>query len=167
MAAATSQQIVSDRKWHHLYPELGTGPVPIAPYTSPEYYEREQALIFRKVWLNVARVEQIPRPGDYLVKELEVCNTSILIVRGKDGIIRAFHNMCTHRGNKLAPDASGNCAGLFTCKFHGWAFGLGPAVWLRPRRCRRGSRWRPSRFFAVLRARCCRGRQRRRRRARA
>jgi phenylpropionate dioxygenase-like ring-hydroxylating dioxygenase large terminal subunit len=124
MAAATSQPIASDRKWHGLYPELGTGPVPIAPYISREYYEREQALIFRKVWLNVARVEQIPKPGDYLVKELEVCNTSILIVRGKDGIVRAFHNMCTHRGNKLAPDASGNCAGLFTCKFHGWAFGL-------------------------------------------
>jgi nitrite reductase/ring-hydroxylating ferredoxin subunit len=98
-------------------------PVPIAPYISREYYEREQALIFRKVWLNVALVEQIPKPGEYFVKELEVCNTSVLIVRGKDGLIRAFHNMCTHRGNKLAPDASGNCPGLFTCKFHGWAFG--------------------------------------------
>jgi hypothetical protein len=49
----------------------------------------------------------------------------------------------------------------------GWAFGLGPTAWLRPWRCRRGSRWRPSRFFAVLRARYCRGRQRRRRKARA
>lgn len=79
MMAATSQPIASDRKWHHLYPELGTGPVPIAPYISREYYEREQALIFRKVWLNAARVERIPKPGDYFVKELEVCNTSVLI----------------------------------------------------------------------------------------
>jgi phenylpropionate dioxygenase-like ring-hydroxylating dioxygenase large terminal subunit len=128
MAAATSQNIAGDRKWHDLYPELGTGPVPIEPYVSREYYEREQALIFRKVWLNVARVEQIPKPGDYLVKELEVCNTSVLIVRGKDGVVRAFHNMCTHRGNKLAPEASGNCPGLFTCKFHGWAYGLDGAL---------------------------------------
>jgi phenylpropionate dioxygenase-like ring-hydroxylating dioxygenase large terminal subunit len=124
MAAAASREIAKDRKWHDLYPDLGTGPVPIEPYISRAYFEREQALIFRKVWLNVGRVEQLPKPGDYLVRELAVCNTSVLIVRGKDGVVRAFHNMCTHRGNKLAPDTSGNCAGLFTCKFHGWAFGL-------------------------------------------
>ncbi|HLW69871.1 MAG TPA: aromatic ring-hydroxylating dioxygenase subunit alpha [Candidatus Binataceae bacterium] len=124
MAAAAARPLANDRKWHDLYPELGTAPVPIAPYVSREYFEREQALIFRKVWLNVARVEQVPKPGDYIVKDLAVCNTSVLIVRGKDGVIRAFHNMCSHRGNKLVPDASGNCPGLFACKFHGWAFGL-------------------------------------------
>jgi phenylpropionate dioxygenase-like ring-hydroxylating dioxygenase large terminal subunit len=71
----------------------------------------------------VGRIEQIPNPGDYLVRDLAVCRTSILIVRDKDGAIRAFHNMCAHRGNKLVPDSSGTCKGLFTCKFHGWAYG--------------------------------------------
>jgi phenylpropionate dioxygenase-like ring-hydroxylating dioxygenase large terminal subunit len=135
--AAASREFAKERKWHDLYPDLGTGPVPIEPYISRAYFEREKALIFRKVWLNVGRVEQIPKPGDYLVKELAVCNTSVLIVRGKDGVVRAFHNMCTHRGNKLAPEASGNCAGLFTCKFHGWAFGLDGSlrhtIWTRIR----------------------------------
>jgi len=114
----------NDKRWHDIYPELGTDPIPIEPYTSHEYFEKERALIFRKVWLNVGRVEQIPNPGDYFVRDLAVCKTSILIVRGKDGTIRAFHNMCAHRGNKLAADTSGSCKGLFTCKFHGWAYGL-------------------------------------------
>jgi phenylpropionate dioxygenase-like ring-hydroxylating dioxygenase large terminal subunit len=122
MAAALLKS--NGKKWHDLYPEVGTGPIPIEPYISREFFEKEQALIFRKVWLNVGRVEQLPNPGDYFVKDLAVCKTSILIVRGKDGAIRAFHNMCAHRGNKLVADASGTCKGLFTCKFHGWAYGL-------------------------------------------
>lgn len=64
---------------------------------SREYFEKERARIFSGVWLHVGRVEQIPGPGDYFVKELAICNTSILVVRGKDGVIRAFHNMCSHR----------------------------------------------------------------------
>ena len=123
MAAAASTTL-HGKKWHDLYPELGTGPIPIEPYVSRDYFEQERELIFRKVWLNVGRVEQLPNPGDYFVKDLAVCKTSILIVRGKDGVIRAFHNMCAHRGNKLVADASGTCKGLFTCKFHGWAYGL-------------------------------------------
>lgn len=122
--AAAATQTLNGKKWHDLYPELGTGPTPIEPYISREYFEREQAPIFRKVWLNVGRVEQIPNPGDYFVKDLAVCKTSILIVRGKDGCVRAFHNMCAHRGNKLVADTSGTCKGLFTCKFHGWPMGL-------------------------------------------
>ena len=128
MAAAASLRPANGKRWTELYPELGTGPVPIEPYVSREYFERERELIFRKVWLNIGRVELIPNPGDYFVKELPVCNTSILIVRGKDSVIRAFHNMCSHRGNKIVADRSGNCPGLFTCKFHGWAFGLDGAL---------------------------------------
>jgi hypothetical protein len=97
---ATALRASNEKKWHEQYPELGTGPIPIEPYVSREYFEKERALIFRKVWLNAGRVEQIPNPGDYFVKDLAVLQTSILIVRGKDGAIRAFHNMCAHRGNK-------------------------------------------------------------------
>ena len=104
---AAVSKISNGKKWHDLYPELGTEPIPIDPYVSHECFERERALIFRKVWLNVGRVEQIPKPGDYFVRDLAVCNTSILIVRGKDSTIRAFHNMCAHRGNKLVAEASG------------------------------------------------------------
>jgi len=109
--------------WHAQYPELGTGPAPIEPYISQEYFELERERIFRKVWLNVGREEEIPKPGDYLVKDLPVCNTSILVVRGKDGRVRAFHNVCSHRSNKVVWDQQGSCQ-TFACKFHGWTYNL-------------------------------------------
>lgn len=113
----------SERKWTERYPELGTGPIPVEPYISRRHFERERDHIFRKVWLNVGRVEQIPDPGNYFVKEIAVCKTSILIIRGKDGVIRAFHNMCSHRGNQLVWNDKGSCH-AFTCKFHGWTYAL-------------------------------------------
>ncbi len=110
-------------KWHDRYPELGTGPIPVEPYVSPEYFEQERAQVFRKTWLNIGRVEQIPQPGDYFVNDLTICNTSILVVRGKDGEVHAFHNMCSHRGNQLVWDTKGRCQ-TFSCKFHGWTYAL-------------------------------------------
>lgn len=114
----------SDGKtWHDRYPELGTGPIPIDPYVSREYFEKERDGLFRKLWLNVGRVEQVPEGGHYFVKDLAVCDTSIVVVRGDDGAIRAFHNMCSHRGNQLVWDAKGAC-NVFACKFHGWVYGV-------------------------------------------
>ena len=113
--------------WKAEYPHLGTGPVPTDVFTSREQFELEREHIWKKAWLNVGRVEQIPEAGDYLFKDIAICQTSILVVRGNDGEIRAFHNMCTHRGNKLAWDDRGSCKG-FTCKFHGWSFGIDGAL---------------------------------------
>ena len=110
-------------RWTTQYPDLGTGPVPIAPYVSEERFEREREVIYRQTWLNVGRVEEVSEPGDYIVKDLTVCNTSILVVRGKDGIVRGFHNVCSHRGNKVARRCRGHGNG-FVCGFHGWAYDL-------------------------------------------
>lgn len=121
---------VEDR-WSDQYPELGTEPVPIEPYVSRKYFELERDRIFRKVWLNVGRVEQIAREGDYFVYDLPVCDTSIVVVRGQKGRVHAFHNMCSHRGNKVAWAKSGSCK-KFTCKFHGWTYDLAGQVKLVP-----------------------------------
>ena len=121
MAAVTHP--TSDTKWHDRFPGLGTGPVPIEPYISDRYAALEREQIFRKTWLNVGRVEQIPHPGDYFVKEIAVCQTSVIVARGKDGRLHAFHNMCSHRGNKVVWGQHGT-AHSFTCKFHGWTYGL-------------------------------------------
>jgi phenylpropionate dioxygenase-like ring-hydroxylating dioxygenase large terminal subunit len=126
--AAAALRPTSGKRWHELYPELGTGAIAIEPYVSREFFEKERELIFRRVWLMVGRVEQIPNPGDYLVRDLAVCGASILMVRDKEGTLRAFHNMCAHRGNKLVPNSSGTCKGLFTCIFHGWAYGTDGAL---------------------------------------
>ena len=96
---------------------------------SPEFYELEREAIFKRAWLNVGRVEQLPRKGSYFTKELAVANTSVVIVRGMDGEVRAFHNICRHRGNKLVwtdfprEETSGNCR-QFVCKYHGWKYDL-------------------------------------------
>lgn len=104
------------------YPELGTEPVPIEPYISPEYYEKERERIFKKSWLLAGRVQEIPQPGDYFVREFEFAPASLIIAHGRDGEIRAFHNVCVHRGNKLVWDQGGRC-NRFMCKYHGWTYG--------------------------------------------
>ena len=122
--AAIDEPITNEatQTWHEKY-NFETSPIPIEPYISQEYFELEKEHVFRKVWLNVGRIEQIPNPGDYFVKDLPMCQTSIVVVRGKQGQVHAFHNMCAHRGNKVVWDKGGSCQN-FTCKFHGWSYGL-------------------------------------------
>src|SRR5690242_10554722 len=108
---------------------LSTGLVSYEDCISPEFYELEREAVFRRAWLNVGRVEDIPRPGRYFTKDLEVLRASIVVVRGLDGRVRAFHNVCRHRGNKLVwndfprQETSGACR-QFTCKYHGWRYDL-------------------------------------------
>jgi phenylpropionate dioxygenase-like ring-hydroxylating dioxygenase large terminal subunit len=111
-----------NKQWSEKYPDVGTGPVSTEPCISPEYFERERELIFRRHWINMGRVDEIPAPGDYFVREFEVCNVSILVVRGNDDKVRAFHNVCPHRGNTLVMNERGKCPGRFGCNFHSWAF---------------------------------------------
>jgi Rieske 2Fe-2S family protein len=115
--------------WTEHYPQLGTGPVSYEDSISPEFYELEREAIFKRAWLQVGRVEQIPRTGNYFTKDVSAVGTSIVVVRGTDGEVRAFHNICRHRGNKLVwsdvptEEVSGS-ARQFTCKYHGWRYGL-------------------------------------------
>ena len=111
------------KRYHYQYPEMGTGPIPIEPYVSADYYAQEVEHIFKKVWLYACRVEQIAQPGDFFVADLPACDTSVVLVRNADGDIKAFHNMCSHRGNKIAYDASGSVENL-ACRFHGWLYSL-------------------------------------------
>lgn len=104
------------------YPEEGRGPIPVERYTSQEYFDLERERVFRRKWLNVGRVEQAPNPGDYFVADLKILDTSLLVIRGKDGEYRAFHNMCSHRGAPVAWDAEGSCRGYLACRFHGWVY---------------------------------------------
>ena len=119
----------AEGSWTAHYPELGTSPVDYRDSIDPARYEAERAAIFKKTWLNVGRVERLPRTGSYFTKELAVADTSLILVRGKDGQIRAFHNICRHRGNKLvwndfpAEETAGTCR-QFTCKYHAWRYGL-------------------------------------------
>jgi phenylpropionate dioxygenase-like ring-hydroxylating dioxygenase large terminal subunit len=109
--------------------KLDTAPVSYEDSISPEHYELEREAIFRRTWLNVGRVEQLPRKGSYFTKELDAARTSVIVVRDSDGGVRAYYNICRHRGNKLVwndypgEETSGTCR-QFTCKYHGWRYGL-------------------------------------------
>ena len=115
--------------WTEHYPELGTAPVSFDDCVSPAFHERERDAIFRRAWLNVGRVDDLSRNGSWFTKDLVAARTSILVTRGMDGEIRAFHNVCRHRGNKLvwigSPREEACGVGRqFACKYHGWRYGL-------------------------------------------
>jgi phenylpropionate dioxygenase-like ring-hydroxylating dioxygenase large terminal subunit len=121
----------AEGSWTEHYPQLKTEPVTYEDSISPEFYELEREAIFKRAWLQVGRVEQIPRTGRYFTKEIAAAGTSILVVRdGAD--VRAFHNICRHRGNKLVwndfpREETSGTARQFACKYHGWRFGLNGA----------------------------------------
>jgi len=115
--------------WHDAYPELGRGPVSLEDSVCPEFYAKELEHVFRKTWLYVGRVEQLANRGSYFTRELSALGTSVILVRGKDDEVRAFHNVCPHRGNKLVWQddpfrETRGTAPLFYCRFHGWRFDL-------------------------------------------
>ncbi|MGC6512472.1 MAG: aromatic ring-hydroxylating oxygenase subunit alpha [Parvibaculales bacterium] len=93
--------------------------VPSSVYSDPEMWEKEIDLIFKKLPLCLAASAELPESGDY--KAMEAVGLPILITRGKDGVARAFLNVCSHRGAPLADEGCGNKA-RFACKYHGWTF---------------------------------------------
>jgi phenylpropionate dioxygenase-like ring-hydroxylating dioxygenase large terminal subunit len=101
---------------------LGTAPIPAGPYYRPEYLELEREAIFKRTWLQIAHVCELPKTGTFIVRPVEAANASILITRGKDDKLRAFYNVCTHRGTELVAEASGTRSS-FTCPYHAWTFG--------------------------------------------
>jgi phenylpropionate dioxygenase-like ring-hydroxylating dioxygenase large terminal subunit len=100
---------------------------PVEAYVSEEYARAERDKLWRKVWLQAGRVEDIPQAGNYLT--YDIMDDSVLIVRTASGAIKAHHNVCTHRGRKLVdtPKGARNARGKklnFVCGFHAWTFDL-------------------------------------------
>jgi glycine betaine catabolism A len=100
---------------------LSIDPMPTRLYTDPAQYELERERIFRRAWLMLGRVERIPKPGDFFVKEIAIFKTSIIVARSEDGKIRAFHNVCSHRANVVEHRTCGN-AKRFVCRYHSWGY---------------------------------------------
>ena len=93
----------------------------VKEYYSGDFFEKEKKAVWSNSWLLAGRTGDLPNPGDYIVFELEVIKTSILIVRGKDHKLRAFYNACVHQGARLVYDTQGSCSRL-RCSFHGWVY---------------------------------------------
>jgi phenylpropionate dioxygenase-like ring-hydroxylating dioxygenase large terminal subunit len=91
-------------------------------YHSPALLELEKDLVFRNHWQIAGHVSDLPNPGDYLT--MDVVGERALVVRGKDGIVRGFHNICRHRGSRVVAENQGNCRNALVCPFHGWVYNL-------------------------------------------
>lgn len=98
------------------------GPVPVESYRSQAYFELERERIFRRAWLVMGRVEELPTTHSFLVKDIEICDVQLLITRDAQDHIQAFHNVCSHRNNLLVSERAG-CAKMHHCPYHGWAYG--------------------------------------------
>ena len=91
-------------------------------YTDPGWFATEMDRVFRGMWVVVARTDEIPAPGDFVVRE--VAGDSLIVVRGQDGRARAFHNVCRHRGTRLCMGNDGHATGSLQCPYHAWTYDL-------------------------------------------
>ena len=100
----------------------GSLTLPQAYYTSEEVFARETDRIFRADWYCAGHASRIPNPGEYFL--LNVFNESLIVVRDKQGGIRAFYNVCRHRGTRICEEGEGRFSGSIQCSYHAWTYGL-------------------------------------------
>ena len=116
--------------------------IPARWYTDPAFLEAERRAVFGRNWQTVGRADSVAGPGSYLA--CEIAGEPVLVARGKDGVLRAFSNVCRHRGAVLAQGAGQ--APVIRCPYHGWTYALdgsllgtpefeGVAGWDRSRTC--------------------------------
>ncbi len=123
------------KKTFELLPELdghdAEAPMlPRACYTSHEFFAFEREAVFARSWLCVGRADEIPNPGDYLAAS--AAEEPLLIVRGKDRVIRAMSAICQHRGEVMISKSGSDCR-LFKCPLHFWAYDLEGKLVAAPR----------------------------------
>lgn len=96
-----------------------TGP----EYTSAEVFDVERERVFARQWFYAARADEAEQPGDFLT--VDVAGESVVLVRGKDGELRGFYNVCRHRGSRLCdPESHGNTRSAIKCPYHAWSYSL-------------------------------------------
>ncbi|HEY7356381.1 MAG TPA: aromatic ring-hydroxylating dioxygenase subunit alpha, partial [Ktedonobacterales bacterium] len=109
-------------KHPHLRAALEAGyTLPAAWYTDPKVFKREQKRIFRRTWQYVGLAEQISQSGDFFTARVD--DVPIVILRDAEGLLRAFVNVCRHRGSQLLPDGCGHRTTL-QCLYHAWTYNL-------------------------------------------
>jgi choline monooxygenase len=95
--------------------------IPSSWYFDPEIYAAECRAVFSGSWQVVGRAEQVARTGQFLTAE--IAGEPILAVRGEDGVLRAFHNVCRHRAARVVTEPCGQATKL-RCRYHGWTYDL-------------------------------------------
>jgi glycine betaine catabolism A len=96
--------------------------LPGRAYTDEGWFAREMDRVFAAMWIAAGRAEALTGSGAFVRRD--VAGASVLIVRGSDGSIKAFHNVCRHRGTRLCTDAEGVVRGSIQCPYHAWTYAL-------------------------------------------
>lgn len=110
------------------YPAIAIPPtwdrrgLPAWTYQSPGLFALEREKLFLTHWQVVGHVGDIPDPGDWLA--FDFLGERAVVMRGQDGVVRAFHNLCRHRGARVVDGDRGSCTGAIVCPFHGWVYNL-------------------------------------------
>ncbi|MBB2987216.1 aromatic ring-hydroxylating oxygenase subunit alpha [Terracoccus luteus] len=96
--------------------------LPGSAYSSPEVFAREQERIFERMWFCAVRSSELPKPGDF--RTVQVGRESIIVSRNRKGAVRAFFNVCRHRGARVCSTDGGTGARSFQCPYHAWTYDL-------------------------------------------
>ncbi|TAG19014.1 MAG: aromatic ring-hydroxylating dioxygenase subunit alpha [Rhodobacterales bacterium] len=96
--------------------------LPAWTYRSKALFALEREKVFLSHWQVVGHVSDVPNAGDWLTFDL--LGERAVVMRGQDGVVRAFHNLCRHRGARVVDGATGQCKGAIVCPFHGWVYNL-------------------------------------------
>jgi Rieske 2Fe-2S family protein len=91
-------------------------------YCDPADFVRENERIFARAWIVAGRTEEFAEAGAF--KTVEIAGESLIVVRGTDGPIRAFFNVCGHRGTRMCQESAGRFGGSIQCPYHAWTYGL-------------------------------------------
>jgi Rieske 2Fe-2S family protein len=95
-------------------------------YTSPDVFAIERDRIFASAWVYAGREEQLENPGDYFL--VEVAGEDLILLRDGSSVVRAFYNVCRHRGARLCEAAQGHVGGSLQCPYHAWTYALDGAL---------------------------------------
>jgi glycine betaine catabolism A len=98
----------------------GVQTLPGRDYHASDVFELERERVFARSWFYAGRVEVLQQPGDFIT--VDVAGESVLVVRTREGEIRAFYNVCRHRGSRLCDDESGRMKGAVKCPYHAWSY---------------------------------------------
>jgi len=108
-------------------PREHSSSLPAGSYTDTAFMKFEEAEIFRKEWISLAHVSQIPNAGDFI--RVDLCGEPLLVVRGKDMEVRVISRVCRHRGMDIMPEGGGHpdCGNqrVILCPYHLWSYDLG------------------------------------------
>lgn len=96
--------------------------LPARLYGCPEAWARERTAVFGRAWLFLGHEAEAAAAGDWIASD--VAGNRLLAVRGADGMLRAFHNVCRHRAGPLVQGDRGRCGGELVCAYHGWRYAL-------------------------------------------